>query len=177
MNFLTEAANAEEFARKNQDVAFVGDAEALPGTHHHSCAGDGICRRISHRCTERISLENGYDLKEIGRKFVDNYIKQVMEDGFFHADPHPGNVRIRGGKIVWLDMGMMGRLTETGPGADRRGDPGRGLADDIRPDPGGGAGSGRIPGETGPEPALSGHQRSYVQVWKRGYGRPSISAR
>ena len=57
-------------------------------------------------------LENGYDLKEIGRKFVDNYIKQVMEDGFFHADPHPGNVRIRGGKIVWLDMGMMGRLTE-----------------------------------------------------------------
>ena len=33
-------------------------------------------------------------------------------DFFFHADPHPGNVRIRGGKIVWLDMGMMGRLTE-----------------------------------------------------------------
>ena len=57
-------------------------------------------------------LENGYDLNEIGSKFVDNYIKQVMEDGFFHADPHPGNVRIRGGKIVWLDMGMMGRLTE-----------------------------------------------------------------
>ena len=57
-------------------------------------------------------LENGYDLNEIGSKFVDNYIKQVMEDGFFHADPHPGNVRIRGGKNVWLDMGMMGRLTE-----------------------------------------------------------------
>ena len=43
---------------------------------------------------------------------MDNFIKQVIEDGFFHADPHPGNVRIQGGKIVWIDMGMMGRLTE-----------------------------------------------------------------
>ena len=57
-------------------------------------------------------LEDGYDLKEIGSKLVDNYIKQVMDDGFFHADPHSGNVKIRDGKIVWIDMGMMGRLTE-----------------------------------------------------------------
>ena len=57
-------------------------------------------------------LKYGYDLKEIGTKLVDNYIKQVMEDGFFHADPHSGNVKIRDGKIIWLDMGMMGRLTE-----------------------------------------------------------------
>lgn len=57
-------------------------------------------------------LENGYDLKEVGSKLVDNYIKQVMDDGFFHADPHPGNVKIREGKIIWMDMGMMGRLSE-----------------------------------------------------------------
>ena len=57
-------------------------------------------------------LEDGYDMNEIGSKYVDNFIKQVMDDGFFHADPHPGNVRIRDGKIVWIDMGMMGRLTE-----------------------------------------------------------------
>ena len=35
-----------------------------------------------------------------------------MDDGFFHADPHPGNVKVRDGKIIWIDMGMMGRLTE-----------------------------------------------------------------
>ena len=57
-------------------------------------------------------IERGYDLKEIGSKLVDNYIKQVMDDGFFHADPHSGNVKIRDGKIIWIDMGMMGRLTE-----------------------------------------------------------------
>ena len=43
---------------------------------------------------------------------ADNYVKQIMEDGFFHADPHPGNMRIRDGKIVWIDMGMMGRFSQ-----------------------------------------------------------------
>lgn len=38
-------------------------------------------------------LEDGYDMNEIGSKYVDNFIKQVMDDGFFHADRHPGNVR------------------------------------------------------------------------------------
>ena len=54
----------------------------------------------------------GYDLAEIGAKLADNYVRQIMEDGFFHADPHPGNLRVRDGKIVWLDMGMMGNLDE-----------------------------------------------------------------
>ena len=57
-------------------------------------------------------LAEGYDLNEVGSKLVDNSIKQVIEDGFFHADPHPGNLRIRDGKIIWIDMGMMGRLSE-----------------------------------------------------------------
>lgn len=62
--------------------------------------------------TRRGFLKDGYDLEEIGSKLIDNYIRQVIEDGFFHADPHPGNVKIRNGKIVWIDMGMMGRLSE-----------------------------------------------------------------
>ena len=44
--------------------------------------------------------------------FIFSYVKQITEDGFFHADPHPGNIRIRDGKIVFLDMGMMGTLSE-----------------------------------------------------------------
>ena len=54
----------------------------------------------------------GYDLSEVCTKFVNNFIKQFAEDRFFHADPHPGNVHICDGKIIWLDLGMMGRLTE-----------------------------------------------------------------
>lgn len=37
-------------------------------------------------------LAEGYDLSEIGAKLADNYVRQIMTDGFFHADPHPGNI-------------------------------------------------------------------------------------
>ena len=111
MNFLTEAANMEEFSRKNKKVAFVKTPILY---REYTTASvlvmeyiDGI--PIDHK--EEL-LAGGYDLDEIGSKFVDNFIKQVMDDGFFHADPHPGNVMIQGGKIVWIDMGMMGRLNE-----------------------------------------------------------------
>lgn len=111
MNFLTEAANMEEFARRNRDVNFVGTPVLYQQyTTVHVLVMeyiDGIGIDEKEKLTEA-----GYDLKEIGSKLVDNYIKQVMDDGFFHADPHSGNVKIRDGKIIWIDMGMMGRLTE-----------------------------------------------------------------
>lgn len=111
MDFLKEAANMEEFAKNNKDVAFI-DTPILyrEFTTDHVL----VMEYIDGFSVEDKELlkENGYVLDEIGSKLVDNYIRQVMEDGFFHADPHPGNMRIRDGKIVWIDMGMMGRLTE-----------------------------------------------------------------
>ncbi len=56
--------------------------------------------------------EAGYDAREVGEKLVENYVKQILDDGFFQADPHPGNFVVREGKIVWLDLGMMGRLSQ-----------------------------------------------------------------
>jgi len=111
MNFLTEASNLEEFARRNKDIVFVG----APKMYHEYTNRYVLVMEYIDGCgidEKDKLLEDGYDLKEIGSKLVDNYIKQVMDDGFFHADPHSGNVKIRDGKIVWIDMGMMGRLTE-----------------------------------------------------------------
>ena len=111
MNFLTEAANMAEFAKKNKDVAFV----KVPILYREYISPHILVMEYidGFAINDKANLlANGYDLNEIGTKYVDNFIKQVMDDGFFHADPHPGNVRIRDGKIVWIDMGMMGRLTE-----------------------------------------------------------------
>jgi ubiquinone biosynthesis protein len=55
--------------------------------------------------------EKGFDINQLGRRLAENYVKQMIEDGYFHADPHPGNIRVRDGKIVWLDLGMMGRIS------------------------------------------------------------------
>lgn len=111
MNFLTEASNMEEFARRNKDVNYVG----TPVLYQQFTTVHVLVMEYIDGCgidDKEALLENGYDLREIGTKLVDNYIKQVMDDGFFHADPHSGNVKIREGKIIWIDMGMMGRLTE-----------------------------------------------------------------
>ncbi len=111
MNFLTEASNMEEFARRNKDVNYVG----TPILYQQFTTVHVLVMEYIDGCgidDKEALLENGYDLREIGTKLVDNYIKQVMDDGFFHADPHSGNVKIREGKIIWIDMGMMGRLTE-----------------------------------------------------------------
>ena len=50
---------------------------------------------------------------EISRKFVDSYLKQVFQDGFFHADPHPGNILIlEDGRLCFHDFGMMGYMSQ-----------------------------------------------------------------
>lgn len=57
-------------------------------------------------------IEDGYDVLEIGRNIVNNYVHQVLDVGFFHADPHQGNIMVTGGKPCWIDFGMVGRITE-----------------------------------------------------------------
>jgi len=55
----------------------------------------------------------GLDRKEIAENGAKAIMKQIFEDGFFHADPHPGNIFImRDGRIAFIDFGMMGRLTK-----------------------------------------------------------------
>lgn len=55
--------------------------------------------------------ELGYSRREIAMKLAENYIDQVIVRGYFHADPHSGNLKITGGQIGWIDFGMMGELS------------------------------------------------------------------
>jgi ubiquinone biosynthesis protein len=53
----------------------------------------------------------GYDLKEVASRGADAFLKQVLDFGLFHADPHPGNVFILPDQVIcMLDYGMVGRL-------------------------------------------------------------------
>lgn len=56
-------------------------------------------------------VRRGCDVRALGRRLGENYVKQIVDDGYFHADPHPGNIWVRGDEIVWLDLGMMGTLS------------------------------------------------------------------
>ena len=57
-------------------------------------------------------IEEGYDVNEIGRNIVENYVHQILDVGTFHADPHQGNIMISHGKPVWIDFGMLGSLSD-----------------------------------------------------------------
>ncbi|KFI92769.1 ATP-binding domain-containing protein [Bifidobacterium saguini DSM 23967] len=108
-DFLVEARNLAEFKRFASRFKYMDCPTPYPDlcTEHVVVMDyvDGIS--VSHSSE---LVEAGYDLKDIGTKLVDNYATQILDDGFFHADPHPGNIIIRGGQIVLIDLGMTGRL-------------------------------------------------------------------
>jgi len=65
----------------------------------------------------------GIDRAEVARVLLDTYLKQIFEDGFFHADPHPGNLFVtplaepaEDGSVDWkltfVDFGMVGRVPD-----------------------------------------------------------------
>ncbi|PIW12349.1 MAG: ABC transporter, partial [Candidatus Infernicultor aquiphilus] len=55
----------------------------------------------------------GYDRKKIAENGAKAFMKQILIDGFFHADPHPGNMLVMKDEIIgFMDFGMMGRLDE-----------------------------------------------------------------
>lgn len=55
----------------------------------------------------------GLDRKILARRGVNAVLRMVLEHGFFHADPHPGNVfYLPGNRVALIDFGMVGRLTE-----------------------------------------------------------------
>lgn len=56
----------------------------------------------------------GLDRRQLARRGARAVWKMMLEDGLFHADPHPGNFLVlSGGRIAMLDYGMVGRLTAT----------------------------------------------------------------
>jgi ubiquinone biosynthesis protein len=61
------------------------------------------------------AIEHGFDAKTLVRAAIGIIIQQAFEDGFFHADPHPGNILILGTpeapQIGMIDLGMVGRLS------------------------------------------------------------------
>jgi ubiquinone biosynthesis protein len=109
-DFLVEARNLEEFRRNNADCKFVDCPKPYPKLCTKHVVVMDYIEGIPIDKTAKL-VAAGYDLEEIGTKLVDNYTRQMIDDGFFHADPHPGNLIVRGGQIVYIDLGIMGRLS------------------------------------------------------------------
>lgn len=110
LDFMHEVNNAQEFYKLNDEIAFVTCPKVYPCISTSEVIVMEYIKGIQIDDLKKLK-EEGYDLKLIGNRLAENYGKQILEDGFFHADPHPGNIKMRGDQIVWIDMGMMGRIS------------------------------------------------------------------
>lgn len=110
IDFEKEASNLELFYANQKELRYI----TCPAVYREYSTS----RLLVMDYIEGIQIDQvsqltalGYDMTEIGEKTAENYCKQILEDGFFHADPHPGNLWITGGRIAWLDLGMTGHLS------------------------------------------------------------------
>ncbi len=112
LDFRIEAENAETF-KKNfskdkgirvPDISWVHTTRRVLVMEYI----EGI------RVNDFSSMEReGIDRGVIARKLATSLSNQILRDGFFHADPHPGNIRVLADdEIVFLDLGMVGKLNE-----------------------------------------------------------------
>ena len=110
MDFLIEARHADQFADYNEDISYV----ACPKMYHQYSTSKMLVMEyvngISVGDLDALRAAK-VNLNTLADNMAENYIKQVIDDAFFHADPHPGNIIIRDGVIVWIDTGMMGTLS------------------------------------------------------------------
>ncbi|MCL1852147.1 MAG: AarF/UbiB family protein [Peptococcaceae bacterium] len=110
MNFALEATQMLEFQRHHRDVKYLAFPRVYTQYSNTKVLVMETIQGFNIDDTTALKAQ-GYDLEEIAQKLAHNYVKQILENGFFHADPHAGNIKIRDGKIIWIDLGMMGRLT------------------------------------------------------------------
>lgn len=110
INFNLEASHTERFSRQFRDNTAI----YVPKVFHHASTE----RLLTMEYIEGIKIndialleEMGYDRTLLAARGTDLILEQVFIHGFFHADPHPGNMLVLPGNVICLlDFGMMGHI-------------------------------------------------------------------
>ncbi|MDD2620701.1 MAG: AarF/UbiB family protein, partial [Syntrophomonadaceae bacterium] len=109
LDYIQEGRNAEQIAQNNKDNDLL-----LPNIFWEFTRK----RVLTMEYMEGMKIndyqalrEAGTDFESIARKLLQTYVRQVLVDGFFHADPHPGNLFVtKQGQLVMVDFGMVGSI-------------------------------------------------------------------
>jgi ubiquinone biosynthesis protein len=111
LNFMIEADNAERFALNFTSKPYV----RFPKVYRQASSKNVLTLEFFNGRKIEAALREGFPGPPIAKNAVGLVIKMIFEDGFFHADPHPGNIIIMGTPeapvIGLIDVGMVGRLS------------------------------------------------------------------
>ncbi|MBQ2612324.1 MAG: AarF/ABC1/UbiB kinase family protein [Methanobrevibacter sp.] len=112
LDYMEEVMNIQKITKNFEDEDYV----KFPKVYTNICSPKLINMEFvkGYNVTELYDKEvEGIDNIELADDIVNSYFKQLMLDGFFHADPHPGNLIIgEDGILCYIDLGMMGILSE-----------------------------------------------------------------
>jgi predicted unusual protein kinase regulating ubiquinone biosynthesis (AarF/ABC1/UbiB family) len=111
MDYSSEGKNAERFAESFKDWTNVH----VPKIYWNATSAKVLTMEFIHGDKvielEKLKARN-VSPEKVNRLLIKTYLKQLLEDGFFHADPHPGNLLVMpDGRLAFFDFGMVGRIT------------------------------------------------------------------
>ncbi|KAA0036254.1 hypothetical protein IC582_018401 [Cucumis melo] len=113
IDYTKEAANAELFASNFKNLDYV----KVPSIFWDYTTPQVLTMEYvpGIKINKIKALDQlGLDRKRLGRYAVESYLEQILSHGFFHADPHPGNIAVddvNGGRLIFYDFGMMGSIS------------------------------------------------------------------
>ncbi|HTH39091.1 MAG TPA: AarF/ABC1/UbiB kinase family protein, partial [Pyrinomonadaceae bacterium] len=111
MDYVAEGRNAERFRESFKNWSNIH----VPKIYWNATTSKVLTMEFIHG-TKVTDLEEqerqGISPAKVNRLLIKTYLKQLLEDGFFHADPHPGNLLVMpDGRLAFFDFGMVGRIT------------------------------------------------------------------
>ncbi|MDI6602279.1 MAG: AarF/UbiB family protein [Thermoanaerobacteraceae bacterium] len=111
MDYKAELNSAETIKNNLKDFKDL----YIPEYYHEYCTRRVLTMEYINgiKITDENGLANiGADKKKISRILIDTFFQQIVENGFYHADPHPGNIfALKDGRVALIDFGMVGNIT------------------------------------------------------------------
>ena len=123
LDYLNEANNAEQFGKNFADHPEIRIPQVVRSHSTRRVLTLEYIKAI--KITDYAAIEQaGIDRSEVAKKLFDTYLKQIFDDRFFHADPHPGNLFVlpvstevqavigQNWELVFVDFGMTGTISD-----------------------------------------------------------------
>jgi len=113
LDLATECRHAERIATHMKELPHI----VIPRVHwQHTGARVNVqdfIDGVPGNQLQRLTAEAGFDRAVLAQRGAQAVLKMIVQDGIFHADPHPGNVfYLPGNRIAFIDFGMVGRLSK-----------------------------------------------------------------
>ena len=113
IDFINEAHNFEKFRINFKEVEYIQSPKIYWEMTTAKILTMEFIEGVKINEITQDKYKNVFDARKVAKRGAEVILKQVLEDGFFHADPHPANLFVLPpATIVMLDVGMVGYLDE-----------------------------------------------------------------